>query len=190
MDYQNQSDVFFSKVLKNPKLELEWVDLLSQLEFVGCRKIMKAVGFDKMNLQSLKHFSEEATHTYLLRSAAEQSGLMPRSWSEGLFSNPGFEYFSQLDREVSRQQPDERSYPAVSWVVETRVLTLYPWYIEKTSFPKVKRVLTQILAQERMHSQFFGHVPFTDTEKGNMLRTEERLWQRFLENAHRVVESL
>lgn len=190
MDYQNQSDLLFKALLRNPKLELEWVDLLSQLEFIGCRKIMKAVGFESMSVQSLKHLSEEANHAYLLKSAAEQSGLPARPWSEGLFSRAGFEYFSQLDHEISRQQPGGRSYPAVSWVVETRVLTLYPWYIEKTTLPKVKRVLTQILAQEQKHSEFFGHVPFTDSEKGNMLRTEERLWQKFLENAYRVLENL
>src|SRR5687768_2024353 len=34
------------RLVASPEAELEWIDLLSQLEYVGCRKIVKSVGFE------------------------------------------------------------------------------------------------------------------------------------------------
>ena len=190
MGFDVQNHYFFDALLKNPKLEIEWVDLMSQLEFVGCRKIIKNISFSEITVQSLKHLSEEANHAFLLKTAAEQSGLNKRTWAEGLFSFSGWEYFHELDKEISEMQPEKRRYPAVSWVIETRVLTFYPWYMERCAFPKVKRVLGQILAQEQRHAEFFGTVPFSDTEKGEMLRAEQQLWQKFIEKAHQIIQKL
>lgn len=182
---------FFNAIGRTPKLELEWVDLLSQLEYVGCRKILKNVEFSNVDVSVLKHLAEEASHAYLLKSAAEQSGLTKRPWSEGLFSKIGYEYFQTLDTEVAEMQHrEEDRYPAVSWAIETRVLTLYPNYVEVCAFPKVKRILGQIMAQEELHAVQFGSFTFNDTEKGEILRLEERLWNRFLERAMAVVKGL
>lgn len=182
---------FLDAIGRNPKLELEWVDLLSQLEFVGCRKILKNVPFSNMNVSVLKHLAEEASHAYLMKHAAEESGLPVRPWSEGLFAKAGYEYFQTLDTEVSRMQyREEDRYPAVSWAIETRVLTLYPSYSEVCAFPKVKRILSQVMAQEEKHALQFSEFSFSDTEKGNILRVEERLWNRFIERAMSVIQSL
>jgi len=51
---------FLGAVTAAPAAELEWVDLLSQLEYVGCRKIMKSIGFESVTLDVLRHVSEEA----------------------------------------------------------------------------------------------------------------------------------
>lgn len=182
---------FLDAVGRSSKLELEWVDLLSQLEYVGCRKILKNVRFSEVDAAVLKHLAEEASHAYLLKSTAEQCGLTARPWSEGLFAQAGYHYFQTLDHEVSEmQRRREDRYPAVSWAIETRVLTLYPTYSEVCAFPKVKRVLSQIMAQEEKHAVQFGGFTFSDTDKGEILRAEERLWNRFLEKAMAIVQSL
>ena len=189
MDHTANEKLFFDQLLRNPKIEMEWIDLMSQLEFVGCRKIMKSVGFSEMSVSTLKHLSEEARHSYLLKKAVEEEGLPCRVWSEGLFASVGWNYFSKLDGEISRLQP-VRSYPAVSWVIETRVLTFYPWFQERCTFPKVRRVLGQILAEERTHAQFFAEIPFSDSEKGQMLRAEQQLWDKLIERSSAIIQDL
>ncbi|HXX95437.1 MAG TPA: hypothetical protein VEN81_17585, partial [Planctomycetota bacterium] len=84
---------FLLRISADPRLELEWIDLLSQLEYVGCRKIVKSVGFGEVSLEVLRHVSEEASHAYLLKAVAEQLGLGGRSWRDGLFSEAGWGYF-------------------------------------------------------------------------------------------------
>ena len=68
---------FLGRLAAIPRLELEWIDLLSQLEYVGCRKIVKSVGFEAVSLEILRHVSEEASHAYLL-NYAERSKYVAR----------------------------------------------------------------------------------------------------------------
>src|SRR5579872_6459407 len=55
---------FLGAMTASPGSELEWIDLLSQLEYVGCRKIVKSIGFESVSLEVLRHVSEEASHAY------------------------------------------------------------------------------------------------------------------------------
>src|SRR5258708_5302121 len=92
---------FLSKIVAVPELELEWIDLLSQLEYVGCRKIVKSVAFEAVSLEILRHVSEEASHAFLLKSVVEEGGLRGRSWREGRFAEAGWRYFQGLDQRIS-----------------------------------------------------------------------------------------
>jgi len=51
------SDVL-SAIVANPAGEAEWLDLLSQLEYVGCRKIIKAIPYHQIDEGILQHVSE------------------------------------------------------------------------------------------------------------------------------------
>lgn len=167
-------------IVEDSHRELEWLDLLSQLEYVGCRKIVKAVAFDGVNFEVLQHISEEASHAFLLKSLVEKGGLKRRSWTEAPLGQMGWRYFRELDERVSKLQEDPHAhYPAVSWVVEKRVLELYPLYLKVTRNPGVKRVLTRILAQERRHGSQFGEMPFPDWFREKALAIEAELWDRF-----------
>src|SRR5437868_9851335 len=83
-------------IVASPGVEREWIDLLSQLEYVGCRKIVKSVGFEAVSLDVLRHVSEEASHAYLLKSIAGD-----RSWRDGRFAEAGWRYFQGLDQRIS-----------------------------------------------------------------------------------------
>jgi len=167
-----------SLIVSDPRLELEWLDLLSQLEYVGCRKIMKSVSFDAMTGDALRHASEEASHAYLLKALVEKKGLK-RSWREGRFSQIGWDYFQTLDQEVSVICVDQ-PYPAVSWAIERRVLMVYPAYLKSTNDAEVKRVLAQILAQERGHARQFDEFEFPESVREKIISVEEKLWVEFV----------
>lgn len=178
------------RLTAEPALELEWVDLLSQLEYIGCRKIVKAIPYDEMTLERLRHLSEEASHAFLLRAAAEECGLPGRSWREGILSEAGWRYFRELDRGVEAGVTDRSlCYPLVSAAVERRVLALYPAYLKRTRLKAVRRALAVILAQEKRHARQFDGLGLPEAEVRSALRLEERLWSEFEAAVGRVLHA-
>lgn len=161
----------------DPVFEREWVDLLSQLEYVGCRKIVKAVPYDRISLETLRHIAEEASHAWLLKSAAERMGLPERSWKDGRFSEAGWRYFQGLDRGIEAVVADRAlCYPLVAAAVERRVMALYPAYLERTKNADVRRALTRILAQEKRHAELFDGTGLPPDALAKACALEERLW--------------
>jgi hypothetical protein len=178
---------FLGKLAATPRLELEWIDLLSQLEYVGCRKIVKSIGFESVSLEVLRHVSEEASHAYLLKAVVEEGGLVGRSWRDGRFAEAGWGYFQNLDRRISALPgSDGLRYPAVSWAIERRVLVVYPAYLRITRNEALKKALRRILAQEERHGAQFAEVPFPDGMAAEIARIEEALWPEFLAAAARL----
>ena len=185
------------RLVAAPDLELEWIDLLSQLEYVGCRKIVKSVGFESVSLEILRHVSEEASHAFLLKSVVEEGGLRDRSWREGRFAEAGWRYFQGLDQRISGlPDSDGLRYPGVSWAIERRVLVVYPAYLRLTRNESLKKALRRILAQEERHGAQFGEFSFPDGYLPQVATIEESLWPEFvaatavlLDPAHRSSSS-
>jgi len=174
---ETETAALLDRFCADPALEREWVDLLSQLEYVGFRKITKAVRYDRVSLETLRHMSEEASHAFLMKSAAEKMGLPERSWKDGPFSEAGWRYFQGLDRGVEAAVPDPaRCYPLVSVAVERRVLALYPAYLERTKNPDVRKAVTRILAQEKQHAALFDERALPADEVEKACRLEVKLW--------------
>lgn len=163
-------------IAANPSAELEWLDMLSQLEFVGCRKIIKSQGFDRMNASILRHLSEEASHAYLLRAVVEQIDPQRGPWTCGTLAEIGWKYFQTLDAQVASALQVRNPYPAVSWAIERRVLWVYPMYLEITSRDDVRRAVRQILAQEKRHAAQFDSADITEDQKRQCIGIEEPLW--------------
>lgn len=173
-----------NRISSDPGLEMEWVDLLSQLEYVGCRKIVKSVAFESVSLEVLRHVSEEASHAFLLKSVVEESGLRDRSWREGRFAEAGWKYFQRLDHAISALRPSEElRYPGVSWAVERRVLVVYPAYLRITRSEPLRRALRRILVQEERHGEQFAEFEFPVGYLDQVARIEESLWPEFLSDA-------
>ena len=179
---------FLGALTASPKMELEWIDLLSQLEYVGCRKIVKSIAFEAISLEVLRHVSEEASHAYLLKAVVEEGGIVGRSWREGRFAEAGWSYFQNLDRRISALPgSDGLRYPAVSWAIERRVLIVYPAYLRTTRNESLKKALRRILAQEERHGAQFAEVPFPDGMAAEIARIEESLWPDFVAAARRLI---
>jgi hypothetical protein len=172
------------RIVASPEIELEWIDLLSQLEYVGCRKIVKSVGFESISLEILRHVSEEASHAYLLKAVVEEGGLRDRSWRDGRFAEAGWRYFQGLDQRISAlPESDGLRYPAVSWAVERRVLVVYPAYLKLTRNESLKKALRRILAQEERHGAQFGEISYPDGYLAKVAAIEASLWPEFAAQA-------
>lgn len=177
-------DELLRRIVASPEIELEWIDLLSQLEYVGCRKIVKSVGFEAVSLEILRHVSEEASHAFLLKSVVEEGGVRDRSWRDGRFAEAGWRYFQGLDQRISAlPESDGLRYPGVSWAIERRVLAVYPAYLLRTQNESLKKVLRRILAQEERHGAQFGEVAYPDGYLSKVAAIEEALWPEFAARA-------
>jgi len=177
-------DELLGRVVASPDVELEWIDLLSQLEYVGCRKIVKSVGFESVSLEILRHVSEEASHAFLLKSVVEEGGLRDRSWRDGRFAEAGWRYFQGLDQRISAlPESDGLRYPGVSWAVERRVLVVYPAYLRVTRNESLKKALRRILAQEERHGAQFGEIAYPDGYLAKVAAIEAALWPEFVAQA-------
>jgi hypothetical protein len=177
------------KASSSPALERELLDLLSQLEYVGCRKILKGVPFHAVTAEVLRHVAEEASHAYLLKAAAERLGSSERpserpwqrSWADSPMGALGWEYFSRLDERISAEtEAATLNYPAVSWAVERRVLMVYPLYLEITRDEGVKQALARILAQEKRHGKELSRVEFPLGLHEKMIAIESELWSELV----------
>jgi len=179
---------FLGRLCAAPALELEWIDLLSQLEYVGCRKIVKSVGFESVSLEVLRHVSEEASHAFLLKAVVEEGGIRDRSWREGRLAEVGWRYFQSLDQRISAlPESDGLRYPGVSWAIERRVLVVYPAYLKVTRNESLRKALRRILAQEKRHGALFGEFRFPDGYLDQIARIEESLWPDFVAEASRLL---
>ncbi len=186
----NEWDERFERVLvkicENENTEAIWLDLLSQLEFAGCRKIVKGVPFERVDVEVLNHVMEEASHAFLLKTLVEKSHLPAKqAWEKNPLSELGWTYFQTLDQGVSKMQKGTLPYPAVSWIVEQRVLDIYPRYLQHTRNLGVKRVVQRILAQEKRHSALFGDERFSEDFKRRAIDWEAGLWADFVSGLER-----
>jgi hypothetical protein len=182
-------------VLIDRKTESEWLNHLSQLEYVGCRKILKAVSFEAVDLETLLHIQEEASHALLLKQLAVELEPATPGWTEGRLSALGWAYMSELDREVSALLPADRgklAYPLVSFVVEKRVMLLYPAYRNATAHPRVRSVLNAILAQEGRHESRFERWSKKELPAELIARAraiEVQKWNRFCARVEEVLRA-
>jgi hypothetical protein len=176
---QKKFQTVLEKICAQPEREVQWLEMLSQLEYAGCRKIVKGVPFEKVDLQVLHHVMEEASHAFLLKGLVENR-KPTHSAGPCALSQLGWDYFQAGDQGVSRLQGEAFHYPAVSWVIEQRVLGIYPLYIETTQDPEVRRILQRILAQEKRHGAQFEGLSWEVGFQAAALAWEAKLWEQFV----------
>ncbi len=168
---------FLDEVVNDPLLERNWVEMLSQLEFVGCRKMLRSLSWDDVNLKILKHIQEEAQHAYLLKQALGSDCLT--SWEQNPLAVAGWDYFSGLDDSLSRLTSETIPYAITSWAIEQRALAVYPAYLARTSHSGIRRAVKTILAQEEMHAKFFGDEAWPKALIDSVIEIERRHWEAF-----------
>ncbi|MBY0370943.1 hypothetical protein K2X33_09670 [bacterium] len=177
MSVESRFESVLEAICQDTEQEDVWLEMLSQLEFAGCRKIVKAVPFERVNTGVLQHIMEEASHAFLLRSLVRDR---EEGWATNPLTEAGWEYFQRLDHSVSVLEGSGYSYPVVAWVIERRVLELYPLYLKHTQRAGVRSIVTRILAQEKGHSESFGHGDFAPELRARAIETEAELWDAFV----------
>lgn len=147
---------FVNWITSDDEREKLFLNTLSLMEYIGCRKILKSVSFKKVNIEVLQHISEEASHAFLLKRLVKQLWGEDLTWDSGQLSACAWDYFDKLEEDLMTQVASrEQLYPILSQIIEKRVLAFYPLLAELSKHPEVQKLSKIILTQERNHSNFF-----------------------------------
>lgn len=150
-------------IISNVKLHAKFLNTLSYMEHIGSYKILSTQHSEFINEMILKHAAEEARHGYYLKRLAHK--LLPDD-------NPNYtfpyllapiaskQYLHRLDIGVnrmlkkfmlSREVQRFAAYLLVTYGIEQRADTLYPYYQKKLEEHQIKISVKSIIAEEIGH---------------------------------------
>ena len=72
MEANQNWKALLDQVISVPAKHYLWLRSLSYLEYIGYRKMVKALGYDEVNRGVFRHLSDEIRHSYMLRELAEK----------------------------------------------------------------------------------------------------------------------
>ena len=163
---------FLHFVMDDARLHSLWLNTLSFLEYIGARKIAKALPQEAFNEALLEHLSEETQHSLYFKRLArkarhcrERKNPSFEKSESGDFKSPGFkeeelldmraarDYFQALDNKAKAQAGGSVvfNYLLTSCAVERRAIALYSVYnrlLKKRRFPFT---LDPVLKDEKKH---------------------------------------
>jgi hypothetical protein len=100
--YEQEWKTFLDEVLASEERHYLWLRSLSYLEYIGYRKMVKALGYDKVNRGVYRHLTDEIQHSFMLRELAEKN--FGRCSKEDSFDRKYQEiaehYFQKIDAEI------------------------------------------------------------------------------------------
>lgn len=155
---------FLEAVIGNREKHSLWLNTLSFLEYIGCRKIIKSQDANYMDFTLLSHTVEEARHSFFFRKLAKGSGLEDKaSFSpEYLLGGKAAEiYFQCLDKGIEKQLKEEftgkeslsnfLNYCYTSLFVELRAIHVYSVYEKLLRNTSHSFSLEGLLTEEKDH---------------------------------------
>jgi len=158
---------FLKDILASESKHYLWLRLLSYLEYIGYRKMVKAIPYAEVNKGVFYHLRDEIQHSFMLRELAGKSFHRP-SLKEEAFEDLvkiGEAYFQTLDSKihdwVAEKGKGEQAYICyllVSYLVEKRVMMVYPQYFNHLRSPSLKIVIRKIIQDEAQHLDYLEGV--------------------------------
>ncbi len=186
---------FLDQITQNPSQHHLWLRALSYLEYIGYRKMVKAVPYSKVNTGVYHHLSDEIQHSFMLREIADKQfgnnlSMQKVTSLVGIAEN----YFQGLDSQVDDwiesklgQKDSYASYVWVSYTIEKRAIKVYPQYLAKVSEQALKIVIQKIIKDETDHLSYLEGVieqlpEEISLKNAPVLQIEEKCFEGFLEN--------
>ena len=140
-----------------------WLRSLSYLEYIGYRKMVKALAYGEMNQGVYHHLTDEIRHSFMLKELAERA-------FDGKFQYVPFErdlvgmaesYFHDVDEAVhqwvlavSGEERPYLCYLLTSYLIEKRAMAVYPSYYSQIQEAGAKVILQRIIKDERDHLNY------------------------------------
>ena len=151
--------------MKDKKNHALWLNTLSFLEYIGCRKIIKSQHASYMNFTLLSHMVEEARHSFFFRKLAKENGLEDAASfsSSYLLGHQSAEnYFQRLDKGIEKKLQEslgeEKSsiyaflnYCYSTLLVELRAVQVYSIYEKLLRNTSSSFSLEGLLSEEEEH---------------------------------------
>ncbi|MGI9548498.1 MAG: hypothetical protein ACR2M7_00750 [Bdellovibrionales bacterium] len=143
------------KIVSDKDLHGLWLNTLSFLEYIGTRKMLKALPASCLNETLLAHINEESRHSLFFKKLSHKVSGKQFCFAEHemICSKEAETYFQQIDKEAtsfSRSNPI-LNYLYTTYTVELRAILLYSIYskiLKRNEFPFT---LNFVLKEEEQH---------------------------------------
>ncbi len=182
----NPLSSFLEQALSSVPNHYLWLRSLSYLEYIGYRKMVKAVPYSEVNGGVFHHLSDEIQHSFMLKEVANRSLVVPKM-PEAVFEklvSIAEEYFQGIDSMahdwVAQKMGKEDSYSCYLWVsfmVEKRAMKVYPQYFSTLTESPIKLVIQKIIKDESEHLSYLEnqmkYLPAPLTPEDSFLLTGE-----------------
>lgn len=188
---------FLDQITQNPFQHHLWLRALSYLEYIGYRKMVKAVPYNKVNTGVYHHLSDEIQHSFMLREIADKHfGTSLSMQKVSSLVGIAEDYFQGLDSQVDDwiesklgEKDSYASYVWVSYTIEKRAMKVYPQYLAKLTDQALKLVVQKIIKDEADHLSYLEDVirelpDEISLKNAPVLQIEERCFEGFLERMH------
>ncbi len=173
-----------------------WLYCLSYLEFIGYRKIVKALPYEVVKGQVVHHLSDEIQHSFMFKQLANkvfQNQEVSEEVHEQL-QKISEAYFQSLDQGIKDylqnldgKYDPYRSYAYVTYIIEKRAMKTYPLYLnflETQEEASLKIVVQKIIRDEADHLKYiqelineFAKIP--GLVESDMMAIEDRCFHQF-----------
>lgn len=203
---------FLTNTLSQPEAHYLWLRSLSYLEYIGYRKMVKALDHHQVSREVFHHLTDEIRHSYMLKELADkilkQSGEGEASL-QSVHDNfaPGFidiaeAYFQDLDAQVKtwvegkiQQEAPFLCYLMTSYLIEIRAMNVYPSYHGELSDAGEKTVIKQIIKDEREHLDYLqaqvAQLPYgLDLDQEELKDFEEKRFDAYLKDFEEQRQSI
>ncbi|MFO1462175.1 MAG: ferritin-like domain-containing protein [bacterium] len=153
---------FLEEVTGSESKHYLWLRSLSYLEYIGYRKMVKALDYDKVNKGVYHHLTDEIQHSYMLRELAEKSYGRGHgdSFTEE-FQKIAEEYFQKIDGAIDAWvqgacggENSHLCYLLTSYIVEKRAMQVYPHYYNRLAEAPSKYIIQKIIKDESEHLSY------------------------------------
>jgi rubrerythrin len=154
---------FLQEILSSDAAHYHWLRSLSYLEYIGYRKMVKALDYGEMNQEVYHHLTDEIRHSYMLKELAGKV-------FEGRFQHVPFEaelvtmaesYFHDIDQAVhqwvvasSGSGRPYLCYLLTSYLIEKRAMSVYPSYFTHLREADAKLIIQKIIKDESEHLSY------------------------------------
>jgi len=186
---------FLDDVVASEERHYLWLRSLSYLEYIGYRKMVKALGYDKVNKGVYRHLTDEIQHSFMLRELAEKS--FGRQFKAEAFDREyqviAEDYFQKVDAEIDervRRLTAMKSpflcYLLTSYIIEKRAMQVYPHYFSRLGEAPFKVIVQKIIKDESEHLAYLeGKMAlwpeFGDEQSAELLAFEATCFSDYLQ---------
>lgn len=146
------------KILSDTTVHARWLNTLSFLEYIGARKMLKALPAEQLDFTLLSHIQEESRHSLYFKKLAQKvlgKNLYFKK-EEMICSQQAEEYFQNVDQKAQtfcRKNPT-LNYLYTTYMVEIRALSVYNIYNKILERKEASFRITNILTDEEAHMDF------------------------------------
>jgi hypothetical protein len=193
---------FLDEVLSSDSKHYLWLKTLSYLEYIGYRKMVKAIPYTSVDQEVFHHLSDEIQHSFMLKELAHKSFGGQSFSDEALkqFANIAEAYFQGIDShihdwvlETTGEENPFLTYMWVSYIVEKRAMKVYPQYFSKLTQSPLKIVLQKIIKDESQHLSYLEkmieHFSFSlNLKESTLFEFEEGCFNSFLQQMKQEFE--